>query len=193
MFKSNHSIWVSKNFDPAWLNKESARKTLISFGRDLSWRNLQGWEWTPGIHRLWNLVICLDHKFRGWWGCSQQFIRYKYPQNGQSLHGDDEPVDFRRFPLKYQRQSSIFQMSCNLWRPQVTMLTGWMAGLLAHLPESMRKMGKSGAVSILSPSSSVDFKRSTKGDGGDGWGYTWRLMVFVIKFKDVSGDILPLM
>lgn len=99
---------------------------------------------------------------------------------------------FRRFPPEVsETKLEKNQMSCNLWRSQVTMLTGWMAGLLAHLPESMRKMGTSGAVSILSPSSSVDFKRSTK-KGWRGWMEEVYLTVdvFVIKFGDVSGDIL---
>lgn len=73
------------------------------------------------------------------------------------------------------------------------MLTGWMAGLLAHLPGSMRKMGKSGAVSILSPRSSADFKRSTNGMEGMDGGVYLTVDVFVMKFGDASGDILLLM
>ena len=50
------------------------------------------------------------------------------------------------------RGDKNLEISCPLWRSQATMLTGWMAGLVAPLHGSIRKMEESGAVSILSPS-----------------------------------------
>ena len=159
----------------AW-DKDLARKTLMSFGGDLSWRNLRGWEQTLN-----------------WWGCSLQRI-YGIPTEWP-LHGaDDEPVDLDFSPKSIRDKLRL--LICPA--PEISgydadRVESWFVG---SPPRVYEKDGKIWScinpfAQLLRFKTAAHVFRAQSRDGVEGWWGDGYLTVHIWPhiLGDVSGDI----